>query len=621
MRKLWPLLVCILALPLAAQVSNPSIILVATAPSGACSAGLPNQQVASTGALYSCQSGTWGQIGASVSSGFPITLGSTPIAASSTTTALTGLSVNGVTLNAAGSTSLFLNQAGGYATPTGAVTRIIPGNNTILSPSGGTGNVTINSTGRSAVLVTDPPYNAVCDGTTDDHVAIQAALDSTAVVINLPSSSLTNYSLCSVGTVGITVPDKSNGDGDTVAILRGNGSGIGYQGTGRAITMQARTTIDNTDVDMTGSSGSPTGIDCTQCTIQNGVNIYSGPVGYQSVAVDSGKIIDSGGDGTLYITGGGAFVQGVSFNYGGANDYGIEIQGVSNSVVIEKTAADIQGTVANFYVDGFSGSVNITGSCDGSGPICLLESSAAHTGQLNADLGAGSYSGTWVSGLTQGIVKYNNGSPHTLSAGVEICNGTLGTCASGSVTSVTFTGDGVIDSATPSTAVTTSGTVTATLLNAAAHKWLGNNTGSTAAPGYQSIGAADLPVALSNSTSVNGTTIPASSTLAIAAVSNAITSATPGAGITSVTCATASCTNLRGSYTVVGGAATTGTIITLVWPTTTTAYVCSVTQNDTGVATAYLGLGHSVATATGMTISAGISVIGTTFVVDYQCQP
>lgn len=43
----------------AAQVSNPSIILVSVAPSGACSAGLPNQQVASTGVMYSCQNGVW----------------------------------------------------------------------------------------------------------------------------------------------------------------------------------------------------------------------------------------------------------------------------------------------------------------------------------------------------------------------------------------------------------------------------------------------------------------------------------------------------------------------------------------------------------------------------------
>jgi hypothetical protein len=105
------------------------------------------------------------------------------------------------------------------------------------------------------------------------------------------------------------------------------------------------------------------------------------------------------------------------------------------------------------------------------------------------------------------------------------------------------------------------------------------------------------------------------------AVSNAMTSATGGSGVTSVTCATAPCTNLRGTYTIVGGTATTGTIATLVWPTTTTAYVCSVNQNDTGVATAYLGLGHTVATATGMTVQAGISVIGTTFSVDYSCQP
>lgn len=119
---------------------------------------------------------------------------------------------------------------------------------------------------------------------------------------------------------------------------------------------------------------------------------------------------------------------------------------------------------------------------------------------------------------------------------------------------------------------------------------------------------------------LHGATIPLTSVTGTP-VSAAITSATGGTGITSVTCATAACTNLRGTYTVVGGTATTGTIITLVWPTTTAAYVCQANQNDTGVATAYLGLGHSVATATGMTISAGISVIGTTFNVDYSCAP
>ena len=54
------------AASLAAQPANPSIVSVTTAPSGACTAGLPNQQVVSTGTQYSCQSGTWGAIGASV---------------------------------------------------------------------------------------------------------------------------------------------------------------------------------------------------------------------------------------------------------------------------------------------------------------------------------------------------------------------------------------------------------------------------------------------------------------------------------------------------------------------------------------------------------------------------
>lgn len=47
------------------------------------------------------------------------TLGSTSIALGSTATAVAGLGVNGVTLNAAGSPSLFLNQAGGYTAPSG----------------------------------------------------------------------------------------------------------------------------------------------------------------------------------------------------------------------------------------------------------------------------------------------------------------------------------------------------------------------------------------------------------------------------------------------------------------------------------------------------------------------
>jgi hypothetical protein len=54
--------------------------------------------------------------------------------------------------------------------------------------------------------------------------------------------------------------------------------------------------------------------------------------------------------------------------------------------------------------------------------------------------------------------------------------------------------------------VTSSGTLTATWANAAAHTFLGNNTAASATPGFQSIGTGDLPFTYSGSTSKLATT-------------------------------------------------------------------------------------------------------------------
>lgn len=54
----------------------------------------------------------------------------------------------------------------------------------------------------------------------------------------------------------------------------------------------------------------------------------------------------------------------------------------------------------------------------------------------------------------------------------------------GTVTSVTFTGDGTVLSSTPSSAVTSSGTVTGTLLSQSANTVFGNFTGSSATPTF-----------------------------------------------------------------------------------------------------------------------------------------
>lgn len=102
------------------------------------------------------------------------------------------------------------------------------------------------------------------------------------------------------------------------------------------------------------------------------------------------------------------------------------------------------------------------------------------------------------------------------------------------------------------------------------------------------------------------------------AVSNAITSATGGTGTGAVTCLTVPCTNLRGTYSVAGGTFTTGNLLALVWPTTATAYVCTATMNG---GTGFLGIGNDVATATGVNISAGVSILGLTVIVNYECKP
>lgn len=72
---------------------------------------------------------------------------------------------------------------------------------------------------------------------------------------------------------------------------------------------------------------------------------------------------------------------------------------------------------------------------------------------------------------------------------------------SGTVTSVTFTGDGTVLSSTPSSAVTTSGTVTGSLNTQTKNKVLaGPTTGSNAAPTFRSVVAADLSPGFINPT-------------------------------------------------------------------------------------------------------------------------
>lgn len=96
---------------------------------------------------------------------------------------------------------------------------------------------------------------------------------------------------------------------------------------------------------------------------------------------------------------------------------------------------------------------------------------------------------------------------------------------------------------------------------------------------------------------------------------------TAGTNVTSVGCASGyTCTNQRGELTIVGGTATTGTIATLNFSAALLAApgLCRVTQ--VGGAT-FFGIGEGTPTTTAFTITAGVTVTGSTVTVDYNCLP
>jgi hypothetical protein len=126
-----------------AQVSNPSIILVASAPSGACLVNLPDYQVITLGTIYTCQSGTWTLIGSGGggSSAFnAITSG--------TNTSAAMLLGTGSSLGTTGEGTLYASNAALNIVPVeqfGAVADY-PG------PGGGTGTGTDNTTAIQACI-------------------------------------------------------------------------------------------------------------------------------------------------------------------------------------------------------------------------------------------------------------------------------------------------------------------------------------------------------------------------------------------------------------------------------------------------------------------------------------
>ena len=138
----------------------------------------------------------------------------------------------------------------------------------------------------------------------------------------------------------------------------------------------------------------------------------------------------------------------------------------------------------------WSGTVSFFGTTNGQTGWSAL---AATPINGNSAVTTSTANGNWqvnsagLQGICVLVTTYSSG---TVAASIIASNASArtngGTGGSGTVTSVTFTGDGIVDSSTPSAAVTASGTLTSTLANAAQNSVLaGQPSGGAAAPTYQ----------------------------------------------------------------------------------------------------------------------------------------
>ena len=196
----------------------------------------------------------------------------------------------------------------------------------------------------------------------------------------------------------------------------------------------------------------------------------------------------------------------------------------------------------------------------------------------------------------------------TLGSGLFFSGSTLyATGSGGSVTSVTFTGDGTIFSSAPSTAVITSGTLNATLLNAGAYTILGNNTSSSTTPAYSTSPRISGSMTANNfiSNVATGTApFTVSSTTNVANLNasslNGATFASPGAiGSGSASTGAFTTVSASGNTNFTGTSNVVGTITTGIW-------------NGTVISTTYGGLGGNFGSSSGaLSISSGTVSAGT----------
>lgn len=291
------------------------------------------------------------------------------------------------------------------------------------------------------------------------------------------AASGANVSSFSAGTTGFTPNSPTTGAVVLDGILIGANGGTGIANTGKTITIGGNLVTSGafpSTFTMTGTTSVTFPTSGTLATTSGLTNISIGT----SISATNPQI--SGDTSSGLYTPSGSTVA-------------IAIAGTQRAVWSSngQTIVGSLNTTGTRVVKGWFTDLEITNPPTIGGSAIAFSNLAgqATNSQLatqTANTVLGALTATTPSGLALPSCTDSAGNHLNYTSGTGFSCGTTSS-KNGTVTSVTFTGDGTVLSSTPSSVVTTSGTVTAALANAGAGTVLGNITSSAAAPTYTSV--------------------------------------------------------------------------------------------------------------------------------------